>query len=414
MQAVSLSRPACGCSIQAKLPARAARGAAVRPAVRPGARMNALRANDGNDRAERVESGPGRHWRSAALPAEDSAPEGAGAVSRVVAKLAEMPRAALIGVCVFFLSLCGTVGAAEAARSGGRAGGSAFAARRTSYTSGSSLAKSSSSSLSSSPSSYGPRTTTHRHTHVHVGPSFGLSSFFFPGFGFGMGYGFNPFGPLFQILTIMFLAYTAYQFFGNNALGDGGDDGYFGSEKISTMKLQVGLMATAADIKRDIEKQAKRTDTSDPESLHFFLQEVVLSLMRNQAKCVYGHSEGKVVTGLDKGEEAFNNMSLMERSKFEEETFVNYSGRSKTRTFAGGKRDDPNELIMVTILLAVEGSVKPPKVKDRTTLQQTLTQLGGLSTSQVVACEVLWTPQADGDTYSRDDLITDYPYMQTL
>ena len=33
---------------------------------------------------------------------------------------------------------------------------------------------------------------------------------------------------------------------------------------------------------------------------------------------------------------------------------------------------------------------------------------------QVLAVEVLWTPQDDGDYFSRDDLATDYPTLNTL
>ncbi len=33
---------------------------------------------------------------------------------------------------------------------------------------------------------------------------------------------------------------------------------------------------------------------------------------------------------------------------------------------------------------------------------------------QVLAVEVLWTPQDDGDYFTREDLATDYPYLNTL
>ena len=33
---------------------------------------------------------------------------------------------------------------------------------------------------------------------------------------------------------------------------------------------------------------------------------------------------------------------------------------------------------------------------------------------QVLAVEVLWTPQEEGDTFTRDELMTDYPKLNTL
>ena len=33
---------------------------------------------------------------------------------------------------------------------------------------------------------------------------------------------------------------------------------------------------------------------------------------------------------------------------------------------------------------------------------------------QVLACEVLWTPQDENDYYTRDDIIHDYPTLNNL
>ena len=34
--------------------------------------------------------------------------------------------------------------------------------------------------------------------------------------------------------------------------------------------------------------------------------------------------------------------------------------------------------------------------------------------SQVLAVEVIWTPQDDGDSYTRDDMMLEFPKMVTL
>ncbi len=33
---------------------------------------------------------------------------------------------------------------------------------------------------------------------------------------------------------------------------------------------------------------------------------------------------------------------------------------------------------------------------------------------QVLAVEVIWTPQDDGDSYTRDDMMLEFPKMVTL
>jgi uncharacterized membrane protein len=52
----------------------------------------------------------------------------------------------------------------------------------------------------------------------------------------------------------------------------------------------------------------------------------VLSLLRNPEYAVYGAASVKSERDLDAGEQAFNELSMEERGKFEEETLVNVSG----------------------------------------------------------------------------------------
>ena len=45
---------------------------------------------------------------------------------------------------------------------------------------------------------------------------------------------------------------------------------------------------------------------------------------------------------------------------------------------------------------------------------QVLTKVGGLPADKLVALELLWTPEEAGDTYSRDELLLDYPTLIPL
>lgn len=69
---------------------------------------------------------------------------------------------------------------------------------------------------------------------------------------------------------------------------------------------------------------------------------------------------------------------------------------------------------MVTILVAAEGNLKLPKVTSLGDLQTALTRLGSVRSQQVMAVEVLWVPQDKYDSYTRDELLQEYPNMYTL
>jgi len=79
-----------------------------------------------------------------------------------------------------------------------------------------------------------------------------------------------------------------------------------------------------------------------------------------------------------------------------------------------GNSEAVDELIVITILVAYEGGVKLNKCRDREEVRATLETLGGLRADQILAVEVLWTPSDDKDAFTRNDIIQDYPQLNTL
>ncbi len=73
-----------------------------------------------------------------------------------------------------------------------------------------------------------------------------------------------------------------------------------------------------------------------------------------------------------------------------------------------------NELIVVTLVMACTGRMKIPQVTNLQELKDSLSKLGSVSADGLLAVEVLWTPQAEGDTFTQEELITDYPMMNAL
>ncbi len=76
---------------------------------------------------------------------------------------------------------------------------------------------------------------------------------------------------------------------------------------------------------------------------------------------------------------------MAERRKFEEETLVNVSGRTRNRGATGRWTAQPgqNELIVVTILVAAQGGMKLPPIRSQEELRTALTRLGSLRADQV-------------------------------
>jgi uncharacterized membrane protein len=121
------------------------------------------------------------------------------------------------------------------------------------------------------------------------------------------GWGFSPFGyyapapvvvaggggggsALFTFLVLGIFAFVAYQAIsGSFAGGDDYDDFEdLDNGPMSVVKLQVGLLGSARELQRDLNRMGNTTDTSTPQGLHYLLQETVLSLRRNPQYAVYG------------------------------------------------------------------------------------------------------------------------------
>lgn len=57
---------------------------------------------------------------------------------------------------------------------------------------------------------------------------------------------------------------------------------------MSVVKLQVGLLGSARELQRDLNRMGGSVDTSNARGLHYLLQETVLALRRNPEYAVYG------------------------------------------------------------------------------------------------------------------------------
>ena len=209
--------------------------------------------------------------------------------------------------------------------------------------------------------------------------------------------------------------------------------GELGGDAVGVAKVQVGLLGSARDLQRDLDRIATRADTNSADGLHYVLEETVLALLRAPEYWVYGeipphrgrmrqsglthlpsgHAETNNERGPRNAEAKFNEYEMEARGKFQEETLVNFGGRTK-RSGGGGPADAANEFIVVTVLVAVDGALKLPKVQGRAEVETCLKRLGAVATDRVQAVEVLWSPQEASDTLTQEEIISDYPDLVVL
>jgi uncharacterized membrane protein len=288
---------------------------------------------------------------------------------------------------------------ALAARSGGRIGGGSF--------------------RMPSSRTYAPRTNmpSSGGYYAPYGGGFGFP-FLLPLWGFGGG-----FGGLFGIIIFFTMANFLVQTFRRVTSGETEEVSYSSNPSVSVTRLQVGLLAQARDLQPELNRIAETADTNSSEGRSEVLQEASLALLRHPEYWVYAGG-GTQQAKLNSAESQFNRLSLAERSKFSEETLSNVNNQLKavlsqealsgednpTRLISEG----PGEYIIVTLLAATLGKCEIPAINSADDLRQALRQIGSLPSEQLLAIELLWTPQAEGDTLTSDDLFAEYPDLKLV
>jgi uncharacterized membrane protein len=302
-------------------------------------------------------------------------------------------------VCVLVL---GNASTAMAARSGGRIGGGSFRAPSRSYST--------------------PR-----------GGSYG-GGYRSPGYGYGGGgFGFPfllPFigfggGGLFSVLIFFALANFLVRAFRSAGVSeDGGYGGYGSSSKVAVAQVQVGLLANARELQPELNRLALTADTSSASGRATVVQEASLALLRHPEYWVYGATDSQKAS-LEAAEAKFNQLALTERSKFTDETLSNVDSviNQESQKALGGNTEegaiqlregDSGEYIIATIIVGATGNLDLPKINGTDDLRQALQQVGGIGSDRLLAVEILWTPQADGDTLSSDDILAYYPNLKLV
>jgi uncharacterized membrane protein len=283
---------------------------------------------------------------------------------------------------------------ALAARSGGRIGGGSFRAP---------------SSRSYTPRTYAPPGGG----GYYPGGGFGFP-FLIPFWGIGGG-----FGGLFTILIFLAIANFLVQTFRRVSSGEGEDLEYSSNPPVSVTRLQVGLLAQARGLQTELDQIAESADTNSPQGRAEVLQEVSLALLRHPEYWVYAGG-GTQQVKLNAAESQFNRLSLAERSKFSEETLSNVNNQLKAALKkealppADQISEGPGEYLIVTLLAATLGKLEIPDVNSADDLRQVLRRIGGISGDELLAIEVLWTPQAQGDTLTSDDILAEYPDLKLV
>jgi uncharacterized membrane protein len=286
-------------------------------------------------------------------------------------------------------------GDALAARSGGRIGGGSFRAPSRGY---------------SAPS----------------GGGYSRGGGYYPGGGLSPLFWFLPFsggGGLFSLLIMVAVGGFLLQTFRRVTGGDSFEGDVY-NPQVSIAQIQVGLLADARSVQSKLDQLAETVNTDTASGRMHLLQETSLELLRHPEYWTYGKTSTQQAK-LDRAEAVFNQLSLNERGKFTTETLSKVNNQlrqadanpilnSTGELATVAQEPERAEYIIVTLLVAATRSLDLPKINGDTDLRQALQTLGSVDASALVAIEAIWTPQANGDALTTDDILAYYPDLKLV
>jgi uncharacterized membrane protein len=185
-----------------------------------------------------------------------------------------------------------------------------------------------------------------------------------------------------------------------------------GNDTVTVSKLQVAMFAQAREIQSRLSEISLEVDTETPEGLHWLMQESVVALLRTPENWTHALASSQAVK-TEAAEKIFNQISVAERSKFSAETLVNVRGvNRKQKPIITDPDKEPAAYIVITLLIGTEHD-KPlfGQIRSQAELQTALEAIAAIPSSHLLIFELLWSPQAETDSLTYDELLTEYSDM---
>ncbi|MCT7994927.1 DUF1517 domain-containing protein [Laspinema olomoucense] len=185
---------------------------------------------------------------------------------------------------------------------------------------------------------------------------------------------------------------------------------------VTVSQLQIALSVGVNSIQAQLSNLSLKADTQTPEGLYELLEVTVEQLLENALHWTHLLGSSETFESRETAEEVFERLSLQERGKFSAETLSNVEGII-TQTDKPAVLQDAGEAAYVVITLLLGTAHDRPLFGPIDTIggmKTALSQLRSLSSDYLLVLELLWSPQAQTDTLSVEDMATYYGDMKAI
>jgi uncharacterized membrane protein len=169
-----------------------------------------------------------------------------------------------------------------------------------------------------------------------------------------------------------------------------------------------------------LDRLSRTAQTDSRVGIQNLSSQVALELLRRKSSIVSASSRYKHFGDRNKAQRDFNELSIQERGKFEQETVSKYGGVDYSDG-SGRRQSSPSDskatMAVITIMLAIDGdSTKVPTIRSIKDVEDALRKIA--ANAKIDDClqgaEILWTPEDQRETLSLREVVADYPELRSV
>lgn len=190
------------------------------------------------------------------------------------------------------------------------------------------------------------------------------------------------------------------------------------SEKMDVTVLQVAIDWRARKhVQKDLEFIAARSDTNTQAGLVAMLREVTVVLRRARQSWLYAGATNHPVMAREDAEAVFQREAQNARTGFQHELIRNADGEVRKRDAPEvvALTEEGEGVVLIALIIAARHElVDVHTPSDAEVMRAALESLGELTSGNLVAVEIVWSPAAEADRMSTAELESLYPDLEPI
>lgn len=167
-----------------------------------------------------------------------------------------------------------------------------------------------------------------------------------------------------------------------------------------------------------LDRLAATSNTDSRKGVQNLTSQVAMELLRRKSSIQSAASSYKHMKDDRAAQRMFNDWSVQERSKFEQETVSKFGGiDTSSSSRRSGSSDSKATMAVVTLVMSIQGdSTAVPMIRSLKDVEDALRKIAAdvKIDDCLTGAEILWTPTDSNEVLSRQNVVADYPELTAV